>query len=587
MEQSYSPLTFRDIDNHLEGRQLSESEIRLFEESYQKYIDESKENKEQMEKTIEEIANLVTVNQNNFESFQNQNWFTRAWKIVSGKNSKLEKISQLNLLKIQKGALFFLQNLAEINQATMESVIFAIKRVEDIQIENIKLKGYLSQIVLKYNNRIKKIENKLIEHDIEIKNLNKNDSRLIYIFFSVLLLLGSLVIFILTDSIFTKWIVSGILLLFSFFFLILLLRNIKNNNKDIQEGEIYFDTQNSSIVKDNQKLRTDINNLLSKLFNLKINDHFISFPFLEYFNIYSEMKKQYEPIINNQELNKKEYTTIFEKIISYELCNIDRIYTLITKNISEYIDYHSQITSSIVNNYFPNSIGIELFSNLDIQIQNNFVSKIEESILPYEDDIKQIILKRISLINDFKKFKELYNESILKQIGKYFLEGFTFGFIGNVDGEDRFVKNYINELAIYVEKIENIVKIFKSSIIPFNSKIYEDLINVSINKIQSLLDEFDKQNISIKPLYLTLKNGLIKKNRVKDNKTSNKNIESASITRFLKSNKILLYFIIFIFVFILLTGLLNLIGFKHLIPTTPNEEYLLILSYLGQYFVVL
>ena len=48
MEQTYTPLSVRDIDNNIEGKPLSESEIRLFEESYQKYIDDSKENKEKL-----------------------------------------------------------------------------------------------------------------------------------------------------------------------------------------------------------------------------------------------------------------------------------------------------------------------------------------------------------------------------------------------------------------------------------------------------------------------------------------------------------------------------------------------------------
>src|SRR5690606_31397785 len=136
MDNSYFPLSISDIELNLEGRQLSENEISLFEASYQRFINESKENEEQMMETIDEIANLLSVNQNNLESIQNQAWFKRSWNTISRKNGKLEKINQSNLLKIQKGSLFFLQNLAERNQATMESVIFAIKRVEDMQIES-------------------------------------------------------------------------------------------------------------------------------------------------------------------------------------------------------------------------------------------------------------------------------------------------------------------------------------------------------------------------------------------------------------------------------------------------------------------
>lgn len=500
MEQTYTPLSVRDIDNNIEGKPLSESEIRLFEESYQKYIDDSKENKEQMEETINEIANLLTVNQNNLESVQNQNWFTRSWNTVSGKNGKLEKINQSNLLKIQKGSLFFLQNLAERNQATMESVIYAIKRVEDIQIESIKLKGYLSQIVLKYNNRIKKIENKLIEHDIEINKLNKNDSRMLYIFFSVLLLLGSIVLFVLTDSLFTKWIFSGILLIFSLSSFITIFRN-KNKIVNTSDNKIDNKGRISEIREDNLKLRANVNNAIYKVFQAKVKDELLHYPLSEYFKSLSQIENEWKTL-SEGEIGLEEGLSITQRIIGYEIINMDRVFKLINKNVSDYINNHSIITESIVKNYFPDTIGIDLLSNLDIQTQRQIVNQLENSLNPYISDLKDIINFRLSLINNFDKFSKLMKESWggWKYAGKVLVEAFTFGFVGDIRGDQEFCYEYINnDIKTYIEKLKNLAKVFDSSILPLQSRIYDELINVSVHKIQPLLDEFDKNNISIKP----------------------------------------------------------------------------------------
>ena len=501
MEQSFLPLTIRDIDNNLEGRPLSESEIRLFEESYQKYIDDSKDNKAQMEDAIDDIANLLTVNQNNLESVQNQNWFTRSWNTVSGKNGKLEKINQSNLLKIQKGSLFFLQNLAERNQATMESVIYAIKRVEDIQIESIKLKGYLSQIVLKYNNRIKKIENKLIEHDIEINKFNKNDSRLLYIFFSVLLLLGSIVLFVLTDSLFAKWILSGILLIFSLSSFITIFRN-KNKIVNTSDNKIDNKDRISEIREDNLKLRANINNAIYKVFQTKVKDELLYYPLSEYFKSLSQIENEWKKILSNDNIGSIEALSIIQKIIGYEIINMDRVFKLLNKNVSEYINNHSITTDSIVKNYFPDTIGIDLLSNLDIQIQSQIINQLEDSLNPYISDLNDIINFRLSLINKFNKFSELIKEHVgrgWKWTGKVLVESFTFGLVDPITGDIKFICEYQDDVEIYIDKLKKLAKVFDSSIIPLQSRIYDELINVSVHKIQPLLDEFDKNNISIKP----------------------------------------------------------------------------------------
>jgi len=199
MAESIIPIKVKEIENNIEGKPLTDSEVNLFEKSYRKYIEESKNSEEKFQETIEEMANLLTVNQKNIEDIKDQKWFSRSWNTVTGKNKKLERINQTNLIKVQKGALFFLQNIAERNQATMETVTFAIKRIQDIQIESIKLKSYLTNIIQKYNLKLKKIEQRLDGHDEVIEELTKNNRDIPIILFSVLLLLTAIILFLLTN----------------------------------------------------------------------------------------------------------------------------------------------------------------------------------------------------------------------------------------------------------------------------------------------------------------------------------------------------------------------------------------------------
>src|SRR5690606_38919596 len=135
--------------------------------------------------------------------------------------------------------------------------------------------------------------------------------------------------------------------------------------------------------------------------------------------------------------------------------------------------------NTIVEKYLPNSIGLELFSNLDVQIQNRIADQLSEVLNPYTCDLNDIISIRLALLNNFSKFRDLYNESLLKVFGKGFVEGLTFGFIGDVEGEEKFVNDYLQDLETYVNRVNNLAKIFDSSIIPLHSRIYDDLINIS------------------------------------------------------------------------------------------------------------
>jgi len=520
MSKSIIPINLKDVESNVEGRPLTDSEILIFEESYRNYLKESKETDDNYENTIEEISNLLTINQNNIEEIKEQKWFKRSWKTITGKNKKLERVNQINLVKVQKGSLYFLQSMAERNHATMETVTFAIKRIQDIQIDSIKLKGYLSTIIVKYNSRLNLIEHRLDNHESVLMDLTKKESEIPIYMISMLLLLTAIILFFLTDSVYTKWILSSFLFVLSMTILLnshLKNRNIqdkkvlKHNYRESSNQDITFNnninqfgTQNELQIE-NLQIKKQIDIVLFKYISNYINEDFIKSPFVDYYKKYDYIDKYLIEYSNNTEIDETQKAKILNDIINLELNSYETIISLMNKNVSNYIKFHSNLTSDIVAQYIPESIGLDVLINLDIQIQNQYLNQMENTLEPYSNNIKELLKVRYELIHDYNKFQKLYTESILKTICKGLIHGFTFRLVGNVIEEENFVKSYKINFAEYLNDFEMLLNILDSSIFQLHQRIYDELIKLSISKFQTVWDEFDTQNQSLKPLLEKLK----------------------------------------------------------------------------------
>ena len=146
------------IDRDLGGPPLKAKNAAAFEHAWAEFNERFDPAAGNGAARIQEIAQLLEVTADNLEEVKNQKWFQRAWGTVSGKNRRLARTNEQNLLQVQKGAFFFLEGLAAQNQIMMQAVYFALQRVEDNQIQNERLKGHLLQVVRKYNDRIRGIE---------------------------------------------------------------------------------------------------------------------------------------------------------------------------------------------------------------------------------------------------------------------------------------------------------------------------------------------------------------------------------------------------------------------------------------------
>lgn len=141
------------------------------QESYGQFAAQFDPEEEEAKKRLGEMVSLLEVNERNLREVQNQGWFKRAWATVSGKNRGLARVNEANLAKVQAGSVYFLERLAAQGQISMRSVAFALKRLEDLQISNERLKGYLLRAVEGYNHRLQIVEGELQDHGKRIDHL--------------------------------------------------------------------------------------------------------------------------------------------------------------------------------------------------------------------------------------------------------------------------------------------------------------------------------------------------------------------------------------------------------------------------------
>lgn len=500
MSDSKITVPIKKIDSSLQGPPLTSEISHCFEEAYSSFISK-KSKQEETDEIINEMGNLLTVSQENLEKVQNQKWFKRAWHTITGKNKKLERINQSNLLKVQKGALFFLQNLAELNEQMMETVAFTLQRIEDIQIESSKLKGYLIQIVQKYNKKIGIIENKLYEHDKAIKQLQHNSRRYIYLLFGIIIfVVGIIAIMVAPSS--SKWLISIPSFLLSISFFVLFFRRIPSSEFIIQSQR-----QEESRIKDeNNKLIPQIAELIYSIHVDFVNENLILSPYLQFFEKNQKLSGLYSELSTNG-IDKPKYASVVKEILAIEPETINIIANNVKRCSNLFCDFHRKLVANIQQDYLPNSVGIDLLSSLDFSFQIELANVLISASNPYNSQFEQISKTRKTLLNQLNKFNELMNEAGWKEYGKAFLEGFTLGIVDASSQDDMFINEFLINLSAYGQQWDNIAPVIHNSVIQLNANTYDESIKYSINSMQPLFDEFNNQNISLLPLVSRLNNG--------------------------------------------------------------------------------
>lgn len=497
---------------------LSSEYVKCFESSYSKFMNEFGDDEHEAKRKIEDMIDLLNVNDKNLDKLKNEKWFQKIWYTISGGNRKLRNINNHNLIKIQKGTLYFLDKFANENRTIMQSVHFALDKIKELRFENEKVKYYLADLSTKIKYKIDNIETRLDEHKMEIDSIKNNN--ISYIFAGSLTLIGVLLIIFMNEYL-IKWILGSLCIIVAIIMLIQKRYNyLKVKNIYSKKYIVY-----NNISINNSKILKLLYSNIYKYFD-NIISNLVYIPYEQLANNYQELEKIITEVSNHSELTRKENLKYVRKYLDIETISILNIKLGFQNVISQLIDEYNKFILSIIQEYLPESINLEILNAIDFQDQNNLQIELNDAINPYDGNFKSLESLRITLSNDFFRVKEIEERSLFLDGVKHFFAGASLigiPFILAKDNEEEeFVNKFFNSLESYSNEWANVIQIVINSICEIQKRDCNNFIRTIIEKkFNYIVDEFNLKGISITNLNCRIEE-IIKENTVNNNVSSEK-----------------------------------------------------------------
>lgn len=496
-----------EIENNLGGKSLTPDLIQNFKSEFIKFTDNFHPDADESKKHLDDMVKLLSISVENLEKVKNQKWFQRVWFTIAGKNKKLERINKLNLLKVQKGSLYFLQNLANQSPLFMKSVIFALKRVDDMQIQNEKIKDYVFKIVNRYNERITRIEIVLDKHKKDIDEIKSRNKPHLGLFLgSLLLICGSITLLFVFEKNWMIWAGSVLLFLFGIFLLI----GAFTRDEDENSGAVET-SDNYKVKLENKRIKPDLKNNLSKFIYNILESEPLYYSTTPLFENYFMISNLLEPLSKETGMKTEELAEIINRTLQISPEFQQEIIINCSKTADEYVNFINELITDIVESYLPKSIGIELKMHIDHSKRNEINQELLSIIQPYFEKLKELELIRIELIKDFSKYKKILTKSDWLEFGKGAAGGFIaaallgpLGWIGSVvlgfilgNNDQKIIENFANKYENYTSEWETLLNTIEKSIHPFLQKTTKLFIAEAVHNMDTIFDEFSNQNISL------------------------------------------------------------------------------------------
>jgi len=482
---------------------LSSDDVKCFESSYSNFMNEfgNGNDEDEAKRIIENMIYLLDVNAQNLDEIKNQKWFEKIWKTISGGNSKLRDINNQNLIKIQKGILFFFDKFANENKTIMQSVHFALDKVKELRFENEKVKYYLTDLSTKIKYKIDNIETRLDEQNVEIESIKNNN--ISYVFAGLLSLIGLLLIIFMNEY-WLKWILGSLLIIVAVFMSI--------KTKFIYpKADSKKDSKSDRIVEKNSEIIRKLYLNIYKYFENLINEILYN-PYEQLFNKYEELEKIIDEESGKENLTNEESIKYIKEMLEIEPVPFLSIKLEYQNLISQLIYEYNNFISFIMQDYLPDSLNLEILASIDYLDQSNLQISLNNSINPYEERFNSLTNLRNSLMNDYPRLEHIFERSKTRTFIKYFFEG---------DEEDKeLIDRFINKRDSYIEEWNNIVQIVYDSVCEIQKRDCNEFIRTIIEKkFNFIIEEFNLKGISIAQLNSSIEE--INKNSIVDNNVSN------------------------------------------------------------------
>lgn len=484
------------IDNKIGGAPLSQDQIQNFQTAMSEFMATYDNDSPEMEKRLDDISKLLTITADNYEKVSKEKWFQRAWFTVTGKNKKLMNINKHNLLLVQKGSLLFLQNLAKQNNMLMKTVCFTLEKVNKTGIQNLKIKNYILQVTDKYNRTIKSIRDTLEIHDNEISIIKSTNNSLIQIVVgSFLLVIAGILLLSTNKSHITVGfsILTGLLGLFS------LVSGIINSHKKrpaVIENQVSIPT--SELQLHNRKVLTEVRENLSRFLFKAATKELIYVPvspFYESYNKLVEIASDYSKTKMDCNCFADWYDKVFQVEADLSKDTVDGISFFVKK----YSEIANDILYSIINDYLPETNGLELRCEIDENKQNRLFDNVAGAFNPYLEQFQYLAELKQSLLPRYTRYRRFLKENPVLQGAKAFLKGALIIPLF-IDDTDEFLESFGNDMERYLNGWDTINVSLLASLFPIIERYAELYARECSNCFEPLLREFDEQNVELSAL---------------------------------------------------------------------------------------
>lgn len=124
----------------------------------EKLIVDAERNKSDAQRLALDAGKLLTITSDRLNDYKDRGFFKRCWYKISGKQGSLDRANQSDLISMQKFAWAYLVKLQEQNILEAQAIAVIRNNLKDIQAEVSEIHDMISEIVQKFDARIKKLE---------------------------------------------------------------------------------------------------------------------------------------------------------------------------------------------------------------------------------------------------------------------------------------------------------------------------------------------------------------------------------------------------------------------------------------------
>lgn len=474
----------KEIDEAVGGNPLTQDQIQTFQTALSDFVIAYRDDMPEMDDIINDIAMLLTVSVDNIDKVQSDNWFSRAWHTINGRNNRLLEANRQNLVVIQKGALMFLRKLGQQNEALMISVASAWSRVDKLRMQNERLKAYMIEFTYKLNVKLEGIEKKLNTHDKDISSMYKSNKSkgLIQTIAGIVLLVVAGVLLLSTDKsnvVVITSIVSGLLGLF------VLASGIKtNSNKRPSETDNRDDRLSEKIRLRNRKVLAETRDNMSKYLSRSNQD----LNYAPFETLVHKYKQFFEPEFD------KDHWTHLDKQLQVEPDFVDDMVTGIYYFAHEYARRANYLLSSFIKKYLPESSGLELRCIIGQNKIDKLFNDIYTEFEPQIEQFRSMASIKEQLFVRYPKFRREVDGHLITNTVKLIVSSLQFR------DPLEFYNEYTRDYHQYKRMWQSARYIHLMSLRPIMERHSELFSKECSDNFEPLFLEFDSQNVELSRL---------------------------------------------------------------------------------------